>query len=73
MTQMVIQDEIEFQPHSIAKSSGIFFTICLFISPDLDGHREPKMKYRESPQRFPVHFTSEHFTSGTRYVHDMFV
>ena len=21
------------------------FTICLFISPDLDGHRAPKMKY----------------------------
>jgi len=23
----------------------ICFTICLFISPDLDGHRAPKMKY----------------------------
>jgi len=23
----------------------MFVTICLFISPDLDGHRAPKMKY----------------------------
>ena len=29
------------------------FTICLFISPDLDGHRAPKMKYcpRRDPQK----------------------
>ena len=26
-------------------SVPICFTICLFISPDLDGHRAPKMKY----------------------------
>jgi hypothetical protein len=31
----------------------IWFTICLFISPDLDGHRAPKMEYcpRRDPQR----------------------
>ena len=29
------------------------FTICSFNSPDLDGHRAPKMKYcpRRDPQR----------------------
>jgi len=35
----------------------ICFTICLFISPDLDGHRAPKMKYCQPTnqcQRKPV-------------------
>jgi len=32
----------------------ICFTICLFISPDLDGHRAPKKSIN----------TSEHFTNS---------
>ena len=38
------------------KRTTICFTICLFISPDLDGHRAPKMKY------YGLTNTSEHFT-----------
>ena len=36
--------------HDMAKIHDMF-TICLFISPDLDGHRAPKMKY--CPRRDP--------------------
>ena len=36
-------------------SDHCVFTICLFTSPDLDGHRAPKMKYcpRRDPQKVP--------------------
>jgi hypothetical protein len=30
---------------TVCDHDTICFTICLFISPDLDGHRAPKMKY----------------------------
>jgi len=36
------------KPHSLANeicTIPVCFTICLFISPDLDGHRTPKMKH----------------------------
>ena len=42
------------------------FTICLFISPDLDGHRAPKMKY--CPRR------GHCLTLSSKYMfHDMFI
>jgi hypothetical protein len=36
----------EFHDMFVQRDPNLFcFTICLFISPDLDGHRAPKMKY----------------------------
>ena len=53
-------------------STAICFTICLIMSPDLDGHRAPKMKYHVMFHDIDEAVVSRYVCSLVRF-HDMFV
>jgi hypothetical protein len=67
---------LDVELSGVPPGNTMCFTICLFISPDLDGYRHPKMKhgmFLTTRRRASGNGCNHRVTLGDGMFHDMFV